>query len=398
MSKARWLHLLPALLLACVFMPAAEGQVLLPHVERTAEQDQRLAELRLRQNLLHRDFSVALPAMKELLTVRPDAGPEVDRACRAWYGRMTAQLNTLARSLGPAAAVVEVLDEVERIRKLAWDNIRTLDKGEPVQRAHEYFKALEALHRRLDPMLDQRAGAVSTLVHFEELLTFWRQQFPESAQQIATDEQVDALRKTVHDALGMTLEEAKQCATFDGGKGPTQPLQRALWFHLACKRIDAWNQTLSEHLGRGELENAVEVNVYRRYLGAMPYEIDIRLVQAARRHSKEMQDLGFFAHDSPTEANRSHVKRMANAGYTRGAYSENIAMGYPSGSRAFRGWFDSPGHHKNMVNEGSTQLGVGRWGRHWTQNMGRGKRLMLMDETERESHMKIVGDVLPPQR
>ena len=88
---------------------------------------------------------------------------------------------------------------------------------------------------------------------------------------------------------------------------------------------------------------------------------------------------------------------MKNAGYAGNGWSENCHEGRLStGKSAFWGWFNSPGHHKNMVHAGSTAIGVGRWGGKWTQNFGTATRLMLVDDAERAKAI-VQGTVLPPQ-
>ena len=50
---------------------------------------------------------------------------------------------------------------------------------------------------------------------------------------------------------------------------------------------------------------------------------------------------------------------------------ENIFMGSTKPASANRGWFRSPGHHKNMFNPGHKRVGLGNYGSHWTQMFGR---------------------------
>jgi uncharacterized protein YkwD len=45
-------------------------------------------------------------------------------------------------------------------------------------------------------------------------------------------------------------------------------------------------------------------------------------------------------------------------------------MGSQQASDANRGWFFSPGHHKNMFADGSKRLGLGQHNAHWTQLLG----------------------------
>jgi hypothetical protein len=46
-----------------------------------------------------------------------------------------------------------------------------------------------------------------------------------------------------------------------------------------------------------------------------------------------------------------------------------------------------------MASAGNTQIGVGRWNDHFTQNFGTGERVMLMTPAERE-RVKVEGKVL----
>ena len=109
-----------------------------------------------------------------------------------------------------------------------------------------------------------------------------------------------------------------------------------------------------------------------------------------------MTDLDYFSHTSPTPANNSFGDRVRNAGHPSPA-GENIAAGARSGAGVFWIWFESPGHHKNMVSPDNISMGVGKWSTKWTQNMGRGKRVMLMSKADL-ANVKIKGKVLPPQR
>jgi hypothetical protein len=117
-------------------------------------------------------------------------------------------------------------------------------------------------------------------------------------------------------------------------------------------------------------------NAYRLMMGKTILEIDERLVRAARKHSQEMVDLGYFAHESPVAENRSPGLRCAREGYSGGG-AENIAIA-GDGRGAFDAWYSSSGHHRNMLG-GHRQFGIGRAGefpgRTFTQNFGGGDSL-----------------------
>lgn len=117
-----------------------------------------------------------------------------------------------------------------------------------------------------------------------------------------------------------------------------------------------------------EEKNCIKAtNRYRMLMGKSPDKCDPKLVLAGRAHSAEMTKLGYFAHESPTPANRTFGKRAGNFGTS--ASSENIAQGQATGQAAFDGWYHSPGHHRNILGSHST-TGVGTHSRHWTQMFG----------------------------
>ena len=135
-------------------------------------------------------------------------------------------------------------------------------------------------------------------------------------------------------------------------------------------RIRSYNATLREGLSHAEWDIVDLTNRYREMLGRMPLVVNDMLMEAARGHAKEMNELGYFSHHSPTEGRRSPFDRMRLAGYHEAA-SENIAL-YSSADGAHNGWTHSSGHHRNLLSDGNTEFGVGQDGRKWVQNFGRG--------------------------
>ena len=115
------------------------------------------------------------------------------------------------------------------------------------------------------------------------------------------------------------------------------------------------------------------VNEYRFMMGREPLRINPKLTSSARRHSDYMKGSGKFAHTIPGHPDgATPEERMAKQGYDdRG--SENIAVsgrGHTPQS-SFNGWYNSSGHHRNMLNDGWEVIGAGAAGTHWTQNFGR---------------------------
>ena len=116
------------------------------------------------------------------------------------------------------------------------------------------------------------------------------------------------------------------------------------------------------------------LNDYRLMLGLKAMELDDRLVVASRKHSQEMLDMGYFAHESPVAENRTPGMRAQKEGYSGGVL-ENCAVSRGA-QGAFDGWYNSSGHHRGLIT-GSKQLGIGHsvhsgggMGSQWTMMAG----------------------------
>ena len=123
------------------------------------------------------------------------------------------------------------------------------------------------------------------------------------------------------------------------------------------------------YLAPEEQDHLVVLNDYRIMLGLAPLESDVRLWRAARGHSRDMAERGFFSHDSPLPGKKEPYDRAKLEGYQR-ASGENIHRGRTTGAEAFDSWYHSPGHHRNMVREKQRQIGVGHYQSNWTQLFG----------------------------
>jgi uncharacterized protein YkwD len=132
----------------------------------------------------------------------------------------------------------------------------------------------------------------------------------------------------------------------------------------ADRRVLEANETLAREIKPEEAAGILQLNEWRIAAGLHALEIDVKLCEASRDHSKDMATHGFFAHESPIPGKKLPWDRAKNFGTT--GSSENIAV--TSGALASnQAWFHSPGHHKNMFNRNMTHVGLGGHGRHWTQ-------------------------------
>src|SRR5205823_3169531 len=100
-------------------------------------------------------------------------------------------------------------------------------------------------------------------------------------------------------AMGMTIVQGNGLIAANERSVPKEPAKWNLWFYRMCRQIEAYNVGFENLLDKEEIANVRATNAYREALGILPVELDARLIQAARRHSKEMVELKYFSHHSP---------------------------------------------------------------------------------------------------
>ena len=113
------------------------------------------------------------------------------------------------------------------------------------------------------------------------------------------------------------------------------------------------------------------VNQERAIVNLGPLAEDSKLTTAARAHSQDMAQQGYFSHTSLD--GRSPFQRITAAGYQYNFAGENIAVGFQSPQAVMNGWMNSSGHKANILGSNYCDIGIGYEanGRHWTQNFGR---------------------------
>ena len=109
------------------------------------------------------------------------------------------------------------------------------------------------------------------------------------------------------------------------------------------------------------------VNQIRKENGLKALTQDWQLSRVARFKSKDMTDLGYFSHTSPTYG--SPFDMMKDFGISYKSAGENIAKGYSTPEAVVNAWMNSPGHRANILNSSYTHIGVGYVadGNYWTQ-------------------------------
>ena len=131
-----------------------------------------------------------------------------------------------------------------------------------------------------------------------------------------------------------------------------------------------------------ELEFLGLINEYRETNGLRPVILSDTLAVAAERHSKDMAEYGFFAHNTAESsyypAGAEPWDRMGAEGYDHNtAKGENLAVGYETAEEAMQAWKESPAHNAAMLDGNYRVMGVARinvpgsvHGWYWTTDFG----------------------------
>jgi uncharacterized protein YkwD len=107
-------------------------------------------------------------------------------------------------------------------------------------------------------------------------------------------------------------------------------------------------------------------NVIRKRHGLRPLQWDENIAEIAHKHSKDMKENGYFAHESPKYGDLK--TRLTNSGVRFQMAGENIAAEYVDGIAAVEAWLNSKSHRETLLNDEFTHLGVGVFERYYTQN------------------------------
>lgn len=114
------------------------------------------------------------------------------------------------------------------------------------------------------------------------------------------------------------------------------------------------------------------INEERAAAGLSPLGVDARLVEAARRHSRDMAQNSFCGHFGTDGTDP--FDRMNEAGYPA-PYGETVACGYQTPESVVSAWMSSTSHRQILLCAACSDIGVGfvQGGRYvnlWTANFG----------------------------
>jgi uncharacterized protein YkwD len=157
-----------------------------------------------------------------------------------------------------------------------------------------------------------------------------------------------------------------------GGRGGMSPVFRDVGIGIANYRgsplyvlLFGWHRGdyfAKQTAGLRDLEHIraemlARVNAVRRSSGLPPLLESAELDRAAQEHARDLLVRGYYQHRSP-EGSQPGDRALA-AGYPNGYVAENLHEDRYSVEQALDDWLRSPGHRRNLLDPGCTDLGVG---------------------------------------
>jgi uncharacterized protein YkwD len=119
-----------------------------------------------------------------------------------------------------------------------------------------------------------------------------------------------------------------------------------------------------------EQEELDLTNSARASAGLPALVCDEALARAARLHSQDMCDQGYFSHTS--RDGRSFTQRLDAQGASYGGAGENIAWGQRTPNEVHSAWMGSSGHRANILGSSFRRIGIGHvdcgGSPYWTQD------------------------------
>lgn len=359
----------------------------------------RLLELRAKAG--GEDRLVALKAFGEIKSVGAVGRPTLVDTLRAVLIRDKAILEQNAKKASlPANALPPIEAAAAQQRQAATAVIKELSNPANVRAARAGYQTLRPAIAKLTDAYATRSILLDILRVRPALVAMWSEVDPKVGPKVVDPAGETRLAAAVDAALGEKLTpilKHLQSRTDAADPAATSPEQAGLLDWRMRRRVDLYNQSLAAQTNADELELVRMINAYRDALGLPALELDARLLQAARRHSREMVEQKYFSPTSPNEATKDAVTRLKAAGFepTR-QWSEALARNTRSATETFWNMFDIPHYHQAMASTDFSCIGVGKWDSYWTIELAAAPRLMLASEEQR-GNAQVQGDVCEPQ-
>jgi len=360
----------------------------------------RLAELRAVAT--GDDRIAARKALLEIKAMGPVGKPTLIDALRVVLIRDRTLLEQAARKASaPGNALAAIESAAAEQRGSANRLVQEMSDPAAVRAARASYQKLRTTIAKLTDAYDTRSTLLDLMRVRPLLVAMWAEVDPKVGPKVVDPAAEAKLTAAVDAALGEKLLpvlkelQAKPEETAD--PAPTSPEQEGLLAWRMRRRVDFYNHSLAPQADPQELELVRMINAYRDALGLPALELDARLLQAARRHSREMVEQNYFSPTSPNDATRDAVARMKAAGFEPAQqWSEALARNTRSATETFWNMFDTPQYHQAIASPTMTAVGVGRWNSHWTIELAAAPRLMMATAEER-NNAQVQGDICEPQ-
>jgi len=98
------------------------------------------------------------------------------------------------------------------------------------------------------------------------------------------------------------------------------------------------------------------INRYRKSKGLKPLKLDAELTTAARAHANDLAKWDRISHYGSDGSNP--WDRVKRAGYNAKLAAENVGTGQASFDEVLKGWQESPGHNKNLLQAEAQHMGL----------------------------------------
>ncbi|MBN9276133.1 MAG: CAP domain-containing protein [Hyphomicrobium sp.] len=98
------------------------------------------------------------------------------------------------------------------------------------------------------------------------------------------------------------------------------------------------------------------INNYRRSKGLKPLKLDAELTTAARAHAQDLAKWDRISHYGSDGSNP--WDRVKRAGYNAKLAAENVGTGQATFDEVLKGWQNSPGHNKNLLQPEAQHIGL----------------------------------------
>lgn len=142
--------------------------------------------------------------------------------------------------------------------------------------------------------------------------------------------------------------ERQRVASLETPRGSAGSLERAPKGALADR--DYSKTVLNPETARDA------INAYRKTKGLKPLKLDAELTTAARAHAQDLAKWDRISHYGSDGSNP--WDRVKRAGYNAKLAAENVGTGQASFVEVLKGWQDSPGHNKNLLQAEAQHMGI----------------------------------------